>query len=80
AQGAMMAAESRGLRIPHALAVIGFGDLDLAASSRPSITTVSVDRRAIGQCAATLLADRIARQRGVVAIVDVGFPVGGGGG
>ncbi len=25
----MMEAESRGLRIPHDLAVIGFGDLDL---------------------------------------------------
>ncbi len=44
-----MEAESRGLRIPHDLAVIGFGDLDFAASNRPSITTVSVDRRAIGQ-------------------------------
>ncbi|MDI5568691.1 substrate-binding domain-containing protein, partial [Salmonella enterica subsp. enterica serovar Kentucky] len=36
AQGAMMEAESRGLRIPHDLAVIGFGDLDFAASNRPS--------------------------------------------
>ncbi len=73
AQGAMMEAESRGLRIPHDLAVIGFGDLDFAASNRPSITTVSVDRRAIGQRAATLLADRIEQKPCAEAIVDIGF-------
>ncbi len=68
-----MEAESRGLRIPHDLAVIGFGDLDFAASNRPSITTVSVDRRAIGQRAATLLADRIEQKPCAEAIVDIGF-------
>ncbi|MEA7604548.1 substrate-binding domain-containing protein, partial [Salmonella enterica subsp. enterica serovar Agona] len=73
AQGAMMEAESRGMRIPHDLAVIGFGDLDFAASNRPSITTVSVDRRAIGQRAATLLADRIEQKPCAEAIVDIGF-------
>ncbi|EBJ3401955.1 GntR family transcriptional regulator [Salmonella enterica] len=73
AQGVMMEAESRGLRIPHDLAVIGFGDLDFAASNRPSITTVSVDRRAIGQRAATLLADRIEQKPCAEAIVDIGF-------
>ncbi|MBP1522525.1 LacI family DNA-binding transcriptional regulator [Salmonella enterica subsp. enterica serovar Worthington] len=72
-RGAMMEAESRGLRIPHDLAVIGFGDLDFAASNRPSITTVSVDRRAIGQRAATLLADRIEQKPCAEAIVDIGF-------
>ncbi|KAA5755696.1 GntR family transcriptional regulator, partial [Klebsiella pneumoniae] len=73
AQGGMMEAESRGLRIPHDLAVIGFGDLDFAASNRPSITTVSVDRRAIRQRAATLLADRIEQKPCAEAIVDIGF-------
>lgn len=73
AQGAMMEAESRGLRIPQDLAVIGFGDLDFAASNRPSITTVSVDRRAIGQRAATLLANRIEQTAVEEAIIDIGF-------
>lgn len=73
AQGAIMEAESRGLRVPQELAVIGFGDLDFAASNRPAITTVSVDRRAIGQRAASLLADRIEQIPREDDIIDVGF-------
>lgn len=73
AQGVIMEAESRGLRIPQDLAVIGFGDLDFASHNRPSITTVSVDRRAIGQRAAMLLADRIERKPCAETIVDIGF-------
>jgi len=73
AQGAIMEAESRELRVPQDLAVIGFGDLDFAASNRPAITTVSVDRHAIGLYAATLLADRIEGIEPENAIQDVGF-------
>lgn len=73
AQGAIMEAESRGLRVPQDLAVMGFGDLDFAASNRPAITTISVDRRAIGQRAATLLADKIERLPCDETIVDMGF-------
>lgn len=73
AQGAIMEAESRGLRVPQDLAVIGFGDLDFAASNRPAITTVSVDRHAIGERAATLLADRIEGGDDSGVIIDIGF-------
>jgi len=73
AQGAIMDAESRGLRVPQDLAVIGFGDLDFAASNRPAITTVSVDRHAIGERAATLLADRIEGGEESGVIIDIGF-------
>lgn len=53
--------------------MIGFGDLDFAASNRPAITTVSVDRHAIGEQAATLLADRIEGGEEGEAIIDIGF-------
>ncbi|ACT08371.1 transcriptional regulator, LacI family [Dickeya chrysanthemi Ech1591] len=73
AQGAIMEAESRGLRVPQDLAVIGFGDLDFAASNRPSLTTVGIDRREMGRRAATLLADSLAGNTHGEAIVDIGF-------
>ncbi|WP_263064458.1 LacI family DNA-binding transcriptional regulator [Dickeya dadantii] len=73
AQGAIMEAESRGLRVPQDLAVMGFGDLDFAASNRPALTTVGIDRREMGRRAATLLADSIAGDTRSGAIVDIGF-------
>ncbi|MFP9231076.1 LacI family DNA-binding transcriptional regulator [Pectobacterium cacticida] len=73
AQGAIMEAESRGYQVPKHVGVIGFGDLDFSASNRPAITTVNVDRRAIGQRAAALLADKIEHLTNNDVIIDVGF-------
>lgn len=73
AQGAIIEAQSRGLQVPKALAVIGFGDLDFAAGNQPAITTVSVDRQIIGKRAATMLADRIEGSAVDDTIVDIGF-------
>ena len=73
AQGAIVEAQASGLRVPQDLAVIGFGDLDFAADTCPSITTGSVERQIIGQRAATLLADRIEGLPQEVTIVDIGF-------
>lgn len=73
AQGAIVEAQASGLRVPQDLAVIGFGDLDFAADTHPSITTVSVDRQVIGQRAAHLLADRIEGLPQEETIVDIGF-------
>ncbi|WP_318389006.1 LacI family DNA-binding transcriptional regulator [Enterobacter sp.] len=73
AQGAIMEAESRGLRVPDDLAVMGFGDLDFAACNRPAISTVSIDRADMGLRAATLLANRIEGVAQDDAIQDIGF-------
>ncbi|PDO85851.1 MULTISPECIES: LacI family DNA-binding transcriptional regulator [Kosakonia] len=73
AQGAIVEAQARGMRVPQDLAFIGFGDLDFAAGNNPAITTVSVDRKIIGQRAATLLMERIEGTRSGEEIVDIGF-------
>lgn len=75
AQGVVIEAQARGLRVPQDLAVCGFGDADFAAHTQPSLTTVQVDGAEIGRRAAGFILDRcngvdIAEPR-----VDVGFRI-----
>lgn len=55
ANGAVLAATRRGMRIPQDLAVTGFGDFDLSAAITPSLTTVTVPTDEIGRVAAERL-------------------------
>jgi LacI family transcriptional regulator, gluconate utilization system Gnt-I transcriptional repressor len=75
AQGVMVEAQARGLRVPEDLAVCGFGDADFAAHMHPSLTTVHVDGQAIGQRAAQLIVERCRGQAASQPIVDVGFRI-----
>jgi len=59
--GAICAAASMGLRIPKDLSVIGFDDIALAAFSSPPLTTISQPKHQLGELAARLLLDRIAK-------------------
>ena len=75
AQGVMVEAQARGLRIPQDLAICGFGNADFGPHWHPSLTTVHVDGAAIGSIAARLIIDRC---RGVLpaeSIIDVGFRI-----
>ena len=75
ALGVLTEAHARGLRVPEQLAVVGFGDLDFAASLHPALTTVRIDGGAIGKQAAAFI---IARANGLDPgphIVDIGFSV-----
>jgi LacI family gluconate utilization system Gnt-I transcriptional repressor len=73
AQGALMAAQARGLHIPQQLAVIGFGDLDFAAANYPAISTVRIDRHRMGELAAEQLLKRLQHQTVENPIIDMGF-------
>lgn len=53
------AAAAAGLRIPTDLSVIGFADLDFAASMSPPLTTMRQKPHEIGRLAARLMMDRI---------------------
>lgn len=73
AQGAIMEAESQGLRVPDDFSVIGFADLNFAAHNRPAITTVSVEKWDLGIRAADMLADKIEGIAVDEPIVDMGY-------
>jgi len=75
AQGVMVEAQARGLRIPQDLAVCGFGDADFAAHLCPSLTTVHVDGAQIGRLAAQLILDRCNGKPIPHSVIDLGFRV-----
>ncbi|MFJ6851855.1 LacI family DNA-binding transcriptional regulator [Streptomyces sp. NPDC091271] len=59
ALGAIHLAHHRGVRVPEGLAVVGFDDIEDGRYGRPTLTTVSPDKRQIAQMAMQCLADRI---------------------
>ena len=73
ANGVLVEAQSRGLRIPQDLAICGFGDAEFSQHMFPSITTVHVDGPKIGSIAARLIVDRCNHREVVQPVVDVGF-------
>ncbi len=75
AHGALEEARSRGLALPKDLALIGFGDLEFTRNTFPALSTVRVDRAAIGRIAAELVLARIAGDDPASTVVDVGFEI-----
>jgi LacI family gluconate utilization system Gnt-I transcriptional repressor len=74
AHGVLAEAQARGLAVPEDLGIIGFGDLDFAAHTHPPLSTVRIDRPAIGRMAAEALLGRI-EGGDVERIIDIGFRV-----
>jgi len=73
AQGVIVEALARGMRVPQDLAVCGFGNADFSAHTLPSLTTVHVDGEEIGRLAARLIIDRCRGETVAQPVVDVGF-------
>jgi len=73
AQGLLVEAMAAGVRVPDELAVVGFGNLAMAAEMRPTMTTVDIDGARIGREAVDMLRRRAAGEHIKGNLVDVGF-------
>jgi LacI family gluconate utilization system Gnt-I transcriptional repressor len=59
ALGALFECQRRGIAVPEALAIIGFGDLGFSASCVPPLTTIRPPGRAIGREVGRLIKERL---------------------
>lgn len=76
AQGVLIEAAVRGVRVPEDVAVIGFGDFDFAKELEPALTTIRIDGETIGTKAAAMMLAALnddRRDRAKAPRVDVGF-------
>lgn len=71
--GALRKLQELGYKVPDDFSLVGFDDIQVAQFTSPPITTIRVDRQALGQLAAQLLLGRInAPDRSVIkTIVEV---------
>jgi len=75
ALGVLTEAQARGIAVPGQLAVVGFGDLEIAADLHPALTTVHIDGTAIGRQAARFIVDRAEGREVAERVVDIGFSI-----
>jgi LacI family gluconate utilization system Gnt-I transcriptional repressor len=75
AHGVLLEARSRGLAIPADVAVIGFGDQGFAPDTSPPLTSMRVDRGALGASAAQAVLGRLDHGRSAPIVTDVGFEI-----
>ncbi|MDO6415250.1 LacI family DNA-binding transcriptional regulator [Sphingomonas sp. BIUV-7] len=73
AQGVLVEAMAAGVKVPDEVAVVGFGNLAIAAEMRPTITTIDIDGARIGREAVNVLRRRAAGEKILDRHIDVGF-------
>jgi LacI family transcriptional regulator, gluconate utilization system Gnt-I transcriptional repressor len=75
AMGVVTEAKARGINVPKALSVMGFGDVPFGADIEPALSTVRINGSSIGRMAAQYLMDRAEGRTVDRPIVDVGFSI-----
>ncbi len=71
--GGLFECQRQAVRVPQTLGLIGFGDLDFAAWSQPTLSTIRPPRREIGSAVAAHLLQRFRDPGAASATIDVGF-------
>lgn len=71
--GGLFECQRQAVRIPDALGLIGFGDLDFTACSQPTLSSIRPPRREIGTAVAAHLLQRFRDPAAAAATIDVGF-------
>jgi len=64
AHSVLRLAREVGLKVPEDLSLIGFDDIELSSHSDPTLTTIRVDKEAMGRLAVRILQARLHRQDG----------------
>lgn len=75
ALGTLFECARRGITVPDSLSVIGFNDLEFAASAYPALTTIAVPRHEMGRLSAEIVLEIIrgSGKRPTTPRIDLGF-------
>ncbi|MGE0005842.1 MAG: LacI family DNA-binding transcriptional regulator [Parvibaculaceae bacterium] len=75
ALGVLFECARRGIAVPDALSVVGFNDLEFAASACPALTTIAVPRHEMGRLSAEIILEIIrgSGKRPATSRIDLGF-------
>ncbi|MGM9491919.1 LacI family DNA-binding transcriptional regulator [Ideonella sp. YS5] len=73
AQGALLAALRRGVKVPDEIAIAGFNDLTGSDQMVPPLTTIRTPRAEVGQAAAAMLLALMRDETVAQPVVDLGF-------
>lgn len=73
ALGALFECQRRGIRVPAQMGIVGFNDLEVVASSVPTITSVRTHRYDMGAQAVRMIEEAAAGNRPEPAVIDQGF-------
>lgn len=73
ALGLIIEAQASGLNVPNDIAIVGFGNSDIAAETRPTLTSIDIDGTRIARESIALLQKRAKGENIENKRIDVGF-------
>ncbi|WP_395347347.1 substrate-binding domain-containing protein [Variovorax sp. UC122_21] len=73
ASGALLACQRLGIAVPKQLAIMGFGDYEIARELNPGLTTIAVPTVRMGEEAARMLVQRLRSETPAARKRDLGF-------